>query len=122
MRNAVGAALVAILLALAVPATAQDIEAGTEAYQRGDYAAALRELRPLAEQGDAKAEFFLGSMILEGKGVRPDWIEAVRWCRKAAMQGHAESQAMLGMVYSEGWGGERGARLCRGGEVVSRGR
>ena len=41
MRNAVGAALVAILLALAVPATAQDIEAGTEAYQRGDYAAAL---------------------------------------------------------------------------------
>ncbi len=48
-------ALVVLVSLLAVPAYAQDFDKVNAAYIRGDYAAALRELRPLAEQGNAGA-------------------------------------------------------------------
>ena len=53
---------VVLVLALALPATvlAADFQAGLEAYKRGDYATALEELRPLAEQSDAGAQYTLG--------------------------------------------------------------
>ena len=49
--------VVVLVLALALPAhvLAADLQAGWDAYHRGDYATALEELRPLAEQGDASA-------------------------------------------------------------------
>ena len=55
---------VVLVLALALPATvlAADFETGNDAYDRGDYASALREWRPLAKQGDAYAQFNLGVM------------------------------------------------------------
>ena len=48
-----------LVLVLVAPAWA-DLDAGVEAYQRGDYAAALKEWRPLAELGAADAQFYLG--------------------------------------------------------------
>jgi len=73
-------------LRLPVPARA-DYAAGLAAYQRGDYAAALREWRPLAEQGHALAQLQLGVMYYVGRGVAKDYTQAVRWYRKAAAQG-----------------------------------
>ncbi len=52
---------------------------GAAAYQRGDYATALREWRPLAEQGNADAQFFLGVMYYKGRGVPQDYVEAIIW-------------------------------------------
>ena len=49
----------AILIGLAAPAWA-GFDEGLAAYHRGDYATALREMRPLANQGDADAQFNLG--------------------------------------------------------------
>ena len=57
------------------------------AYGQQDYVAALRLCRPLAEQGDAKAQSDLGFMYAKGQGVPQDDAEAVRWYRKAAEQG-----------------------------------
>ena len=74
------------------------------AYQRGDYATVVRELRPLAEQGDAKAQFELGVMYATGLGVPQDYAEAVKWYRKAAEQGVAEAQYILGFMYRKGRG------------------
>ena len=87
MRNVVKAALIAVALALAAPVAAQDFDAGLEAYKRGDYAAALREWRPLAEQGHAQAQFNLGYIYDLGLGVAQDYAEAAKWFRKAAGQG-----------------------------------
>ena len=70
----------------------------------GDYATALREWRGLAEQGDAWAQSFLGSMYYEGIGVTQDYAEAVRWFRLAAEQGNALGQHDLGMAYLKGQG------------------
>ena len=94
----------AMLLLLAMPAAAQDIEKGVDAYQRGDYAAALAEWHPLAEQGDAYAQFFLGVMYDNGEGVPQDDAEAARWYRPAAEQGVAEAQYNLGVMYRNGEG------------------
>ncbi len=77
---------------------------GQAACQRGDYATALREWRPLAKQGDAAAQNNLGVMYKMGLGVPQDYAEAVRWWRKAAEQGHANAQYNLGLMYKNGLG------------------
>ncbi|MCZ6588729.1 MAG: tetratricopeptide repeat protein [Alphaproteobacteria bacterium] len=92
------AALIFILLA--APAVAQDFDKGLAAYNSGDYATALREMRPLAEQGSATAQFGLGNMYLEGHGVPQDYAEAAKWYRLAAEQGHADAQFSLGLMYA----------------------
>ena len=91
-----------LLLTLGTPAWGQDYEKGVEAYDQRDYATALREFRPLAEQGHAAAQFELGAMYELGRGVPQDYAEAVKWYRKAAEQGHARAQYILGVMYAEG--------------------
>ena len=79
-----------------------DLAAGVEAYERGDYATAVREWRPLAEQGHAKAQTALGVMYDFGRGVPEDDAEAVKWYRLAAEQGYAKAQYFLGSMYYSG--------------------
>ena len=74
------------------------------AYERGDYGTAIRLIRPLADQGDADAEFALGVMYVRGLGVRQDDFEAVQWFRKAAEQGKLEAETNLGIMYAGGHG------------------
>ncbi len=75
---------------------------GVAAAKRGDYATALREWRPLAEQGNANAQFNLGLIYSKGRGVPQDYAEAARWYRRAADQGVAQAQFTLGFMYSKG--------------------
>jgi TPR repeat protein len=77
-------------------------EKGLRHYKPDDVAAAVSELKPLAEQGNAEAQFNLGSLYYQGWGVLQDHKEAVKWLRKAAEQGHVFSQTTLGTVYAEG--------------------
>jgi hypothetical protein len=53
------------------------LEDGITAYKRGDYAAAMRLWRPLADQGQADAQYCLGSMYRVGKGVPQDYAAAI---------------------------------------------
>jgi TPR repeat protein len=64
----------------------------------------LQLLRPLADQGDTKAQFNLGVMYANGLGVPQDYAEAVKWFRKAADQGDAKAQPNLGFMYDNGRG------------------
>ena len=80
------------------------INAGVAAYKWGAYGIALREWRPLAEQGNAKAQYNLGHMYRHGQGVPQDDAEAVGWWRKAAEQGNAGAQNNLGFMYYNGRG------------------
>ncbi len=88
----------ALAVGLAMPAWGQDFDAGLAAYERGDYAAALKEWKPLAEQGYAAAQFNLGAMYDNGQGVPQDDAQAVQWYRLAAEQGMAEAQNNLGVM------------------------
>jgi len=103
-----GLALIAALcggftLGLTAPAWAGWDE-GVAAAKRGDYATAVREWRPLAEQGYAKAQFNLGLMYDNGQGVSQDYAKALQWYRKAAEQGNVEAQYNLGFMYDNGQG------------------
>ena len=87
------------LFTLSVPARGQDFDKGMEAYERGDYATALDDLRPLAEEGRVEAEFQLGVMYFLGVGVPQDVVEAVKWYQKAAEQGHVVAQVMVALQH-----------------------
>ena len=84
--------------------TESDLQAGIDAYNRGDYQTALQEWRPLAEQGLATAQFKLGMMYATGWGVEQDDAEAVKWWRLAAEQGDSAAQFNLGLMYGAGRG------------------
>jgi uncharacterized protein len=79
-------------------------EKGVAADEKSVYATALRLLRPLAEQGEANAQYNLGLMFDNGRGVPRNYATAMSWYRKAAEQGHAAAQNNLGVMYAQGWG------------------
>ena len=94
----------AVGLMLAGPVSAQDFEKGLAAGRAGDYATAMQELRPLADQGNGRAQYFLGMMYLNGQGVPQDYVEALKWHRLAAAQGVAMAQNDLAVMYELGQG------------------
>ena len=96
--------LILAMYLLVTPWLYANFEEGEAAYEREDYATALRVLRPLAEQGDARAQNRLGYMYKYGRGVTKSPAEAVKWFRKAAEQGDADAQYALGSMYHRGEG------------------
>ncbi len=90
-------------LAFAALASAGEVE-GVAAFDRGNYETAMAEFRPLAEQGDARAQFNLGAMYLNGWGVLQDYGEALKWYRLAADHGLADAEFILGFLYDIGRG------------------
>jgi TPR repeat protein len=81
-----------------------DFNAGHAAYKKGDYATAIKEWLPLAEKGDARSQFFIGSLSYHGFGVPQDYNKAEYWYRKAADQGNSSAQTSLGFMYLYGYG------------------
>jgi tetratricopeptide (TPR) repeat protein len=105
MRKILGTLIIGLLLtASGGNVNADRLEDGIAAYQRGDFATALRLFQPLAEQGDASAQSNLGVMYEQGRGVAQNYREAMRWFRLAAMQGDASAQSNLGVMYFKGQG------------------
>lgn len=98
--------LLLLLFVFTAPCFA-DVNEGEKAFESGDYATALRILKPLAETGDAKAQFYVGKMYYLGKGAPQDHAQAIRFYRKAADQGHAKAQNDLGTMYVSGRGVDR---------------
>jgi uncharacterized protein len=83
---------------------ADPLEDGVAAYERGDFATALRLFQPLAEQGDASAQSNLGVLYEKGQGAARDYREALKWYRQAAKQGYANAQFNLGVMFYAGQG------------------
>lgn len=86
---------------------AASYQEGIDAYAQGNFAVALEKLKPVAEHGNAQAQFNLGLMYREGNGVSQDSKEATAWLSKAAEQGHVEAQENLGLSYAKGSGVDR---------------
>lgn len=80
---------------------------GMAAYKRGDYVAALLEVRPLAERGDPQAQCLLGAMYELARGLPQNHVEARRWYGLAAGQGDAEAAFKLGLMHHNGRGGPK---------------
>lgn len=100
----VAARALALFLVLNAPAAADQLGDGLAAYGGGRFAAALQLLQPLAEQGDARAQFTLGDMYMFGEGVARDAGQAVTWYRLAADHDYPNAQYALGFMYLNGLG------------------
>jgi len=93
----------ALLLAVSGPLGAQSVQAGTDAWSRGEYAAAVAIWRPLAEKGDADAQFNLAQAYRFGRGVAINLGAAQAWYERAASKGHVMAQYILGrMLFMNG--------------------
>src|SRR5262249_60718757 len=79
-------------------------DAANAAFMKADYTTAMSMARPLAEDGNARAQALLGQMFYRGRGVATDDREAAIWFRRAADQGNATAQFFLGGMYDEGRG------------------
>ena len=97
MRNPIvigGLILTAHIVAMS-GALAGPWEDGMAAYNRGDYVPAIRLFRPLAEQGNPKAQGVLGAMYRKGQGVARNSAKAFMWFSLAARRGDARAKAEL---------------------------
>ena len=92
-----------VFVMLAAPAQA-DLKSAHDAYNRGDYAMALKDWKPFAERGYPSAQFLVAHLYLEGLGVPRDYGKAAKWLRMAAEQGYPGAQALLGDLFAKGRG------------------
>lgn len=83
------------------PVQQNDVKAGVDAYQRGDYKTALTLWRAAATRNDADAQFNLGQAYKLGRGVPANLAEAEKWYRLAALQGHEEAESNYGLALFE---------------------
>jgi uncharacterized protein len=93
-----------VLALLAITPAMAGWQDGLAAFRRQDYPAAARILGPLAEQGDARAEAYLGYMYAHGYGVPQNFNIAASWLRVASEHGIPIAQYWLGLMYDKGQG------------------
>jgi hypothetical protein len=79
-------------------------ENGVTALKSKDYGTAAQHFREAASNGNSIAQFYLGVLCENGKGVEQDCIEAMKWYSKAAEQGLTVAQINLGSIYGRGFG------------------
>jgi TPR repeat protein len=100
--------LLALLLSLS-PVAAPEAHAdafadGARAYSRQDYPLSARIFLPLAEQGDPRAQAYIGVMYLRGQGVPQNFDAAAYWLHLASESGLPTAQYFLGLMYDKGQG------------------
>ena len=93
-----------VALILAGTASAADWRVGKQAYDAGDYTAALREWIPLGQANDARAEYGVGVLLLYGRGLDRDPGAAAALFAKAADLGDAAAAYALGVMAEDGDG------------------
>ena len=91
-------AAIILMLGFAAPVVAGPLEDADAAIKRRDYATALRLIRPLAEQGDANAQYNLGVFYDNGLGVPQDKVRAYMWLNLSAAQGREGAAAFRDLI------------------------
>ena len=85
----------AVLLGSAGVSWSADFQKGLDAYKKKDYATALREWKPLAEQGNGEAQYNLGVMYYRGQDVIQDNVNAMMWGAIAAANGYKDGTKLF---------------------------
>ena len=85
---------------------------GQRAYASGNYEVAINEWTQVADDGNARAQYNLGWMHANGRGVAQDFKEAIKWYTKSAEQGNVNAQYNLGNLYLRGQGATQNDNLA----------
>ena len=103
-HRSVYALMLCWLLLLGGAAVAGQFDDGLAAYDQGRFEKAFELWRPLAQQGNAAAQFNLAALYEKGSGVAQDRGEGARWYLEAAKQGDLDAQLKIASLYEEGAG------------------
>ncbi len=106
MRDPIRIVLTLAILLISTGGLGADLEKGLAAYDVGDYETSLSECQPLADEGNATAQFCVGRLYANGFGVAMNDALALQWYGLAAEQGYSEAQFNLGLMHANGWGVE----------------
>jgi len=79
-----------MLVLVSAPVYAGDFQDGENAYRKGDYRTAFEKFEPLAEQGNAQAQWLLAGLYARGMGVARDYVQALKWSAIAGANGVEE--------------------------------
>ena len=104
LRQAARAGVVVFSMFVVSFVNAADLETGLDAYYDEDYKTAFQEWKPLAEQGEARSQYWLGQLYNNGLGVTQDLNQAFKWISLSADQGDRYGQLQLGTMYRFGRG------------------
>jgi uncharacterized protein len=104
---------VGLVIAISAPLSAQSVRAGIDAWQKSDYTRAVAIWRPLADKGDADAEFNLGQAYRLGRGVSINLAAAKTWFERAANQGHVDAETTLGLLLFQNGDQEEGLKWLK---------
>ncbi len=77
---------------------AQALQRGLEAYRAGNYDLAFKTWLPLAQQGSRRAQFYIGGLYLEGRGVESDKVQSHYWLTQSYDAGFAKAKDLLEIV------------------------
>ena len=102
----------ALVLLFAPPARA-DFAAGLKAYNARDWRGAIINLRPLADQGDARALLIIGNMYRNGYGVLQNRAEAMKLYKRAAGMNNTQAMNAVGAMYVDGQGAQPDIKTAR---------
>lgn len=94
----------AVLLVLVAGVARAGFDEGMAAARHGDFATAIHEIQPLADKGDASAQYTMGTFYDGGYGVTQDHAQAAAWYEKAASQGNVMAEEHLSHLYDLGEG------------------
>jgi hypothetical protein len=93
-----------------IPARECEIRGGEYvAWDRASYETSLKVWLPMANEGDAVAQTYVGEIYEKGFGVPPDYGEAAKWYRRAAERGNVRATSNLGYLYEQGLGVKKDA-------------
>jgi len=98
------AILGAMLVVLSVPAQADPVRQGENAFRKGDYQRAVKKLRPPAREGSTVAQTYMGFLYQTGRGVPQFRAGAAKYYQVAAERGNPVAQYHLGLLYDKGHG------------------
>jgi TPR repeat protein len=104
-RTTIIAFLLLMLSLMSIPLShASAVDEAISAYNSGDYLAARRLFKQIANDGDSVAQRYLAELYDKGQGGGKDYGKAVEWYTKAAYQNDAKAQYLLGIKYANGHG------------------
>lgn len=91
-----------LLLMVASTVSAQSLYRAKQLIEQGEYIEAAKIIRPLADGGNAEAQFLAATLFLEGKGVNKNESQAIKYAKMSAENGYAEAQRFMGVAFLYG--------------------
>lgn len=82
--------------------TDMELASGIAAFEAKEFRRSMQLLQPLAENGNAEAQYRVAVQYQAGLGVVPNALQAFRWMQEAAEQGHGLAMHGLGIMYLYG--------------------